>query len=117
MHSPAPPRIPPHSLPRQPGPEQQRVLGPLPTAHDRVLLSPDGLPWPKPTTNPMRILDRVLDRAAIAKWDPRGEKLDIHAPRPTFATRLARAGLPLSHAQAALGHSAPKLTAQVYTHL
>ncbi len=30
---------------------------------------------------------------------------------------MARAGVPLSHAQAALGHSDPKLTAQVYTHL
>jgi integrase len=97
--------------------QQQRVLGRLPTAHDRVLLSPDGVPWPKPTTNPMRILDRVLDRAGIAKWDPRGEKLDIRALRHTFATRMARAGVPLSHAQAALGHSDPKLTAQVYTHL
>jgi integrase len=97
--------------------EHRHVLGRLPTTHDRVLLSPDGAPWPKPTTNPMRILDRVLDRAGIAKWDPRGEKLDIHALRHTFATRMARAGVPLSHAQAALGHSDPKLTAQVYTHL
>jgi integrase len=97
--------------------QHQRVLGRLPTAHDRVLLSPEGVPWPKPTTNPMRILDRVLDRAGIAKWDPRGEKLDIHALRHTFATRMARAGVPLSQAQAALGHSDPKLTAQVYTHL
>jgi hypothetical protein len=54
---------------------------------------------------------------SIAKRDLRGELPDIHALRHTFATSMARAGVPLSHAQAALGHSDPKLTAQVYTHL
>ena len=37
--------------------------------------------------------------------------------RPTFATLLARGGVGLVQAQRLLGHSDPKLTAQVYTHL
>lgn len=65
----------------------------------------------------MRIFDRVLERAGIAKVAVDGQKLDIHALRHTFISRLARAGTPLAHAQQLAGHSDPKLTAQVYTHL
>ena len=96
---------------------QERVLGRLPNASDRVFLSPEGRPWGWPTTNPMRILDRLLDRAGIAKVDAQGQKLDIHALRTTCATRLARCGVALVITQRWLGHSDPKLTAQHYTHL
>ena len=65
----------------------------------------------------MRILDRLLDRAGIAKVDPQGQKLDIHALRTTCASRMARRGVPLVITQRWLGHSDPKLTAQHYTHL
>lgn len=95
----------------------ESVLGRLPTVQDPVFLTPEGSPLPRPTTNPMRIFDRVLDRAGIAKVNPQGEKLDIHSLRHTFASRLARAGVPLTHAQRLLGHSDPKLTSQIYTHL
>ncbi len=95
----------------------ESVVGRLPNREDRVLLSPEGRPWGRPTTNPMRILDRVLVRAGIPKVDRDGRKLDIHALRHTFASRLARGGVGLVHAQRLLGHSDPKLTAQVYTHL
>jgi integrase len=97
--------------------EQQRVLGRIPRATDNVLLSPDGCTWGRYTTNPMRILDRILKAAGILKHTVDGRKLDIHALRHTFATRLARSGAPLTHAQRLLGHSDPKLTAAVYTHL
>jgi integrase len=96
---------------------QERVLGRLPNASDRVFLSPEGCAWGWPTTNPMRILDRLLDRAGIAKVDAQGQKLDIHALRTTCASRMARRGVPLVIAQRWLGHSDPKLTAQHYTHL
>ena len=59
----------------------------------------------------------VLDRAGIPVVDARGEKLDVHALRYTAATRMARNGVPLAVAQRLLGHSDPKLTAQVYTQL
>jgi integrase len=96
---------------------QERLYGRLPNAADLVLLSPEGMPWGRPSNNPMRILDRVLRRAGIAKVDALGEKLDLHALRHTFATRLARSGAALMHTQRLLGHSDPKLTAQVYSHL
>jgi site-specific recombinase XerD len=47
----------------------------------------------------------------------KGRKLDVHAMRHCFATRLARSGAPLVQAQQLLGHSDPNLTARVYSHL
>ena len=95
----------------------ESVFGRLPTVQDCVFLTPEGADLPRPTTNPMRIFDRLLDRAGMAKIDPQGQKLDLHALRHTFASRLARSGVGLVHAQRLLGHSDPKLTAGIYTHL
>lgn len=53
----------------------------------------------------------------LPKFDERGDKIDIHALRHTIASRLARNGVGLSQAQKLLGHSDPKLTAAIYTHL
>ena len=39
----------------------------------------------------------------------------MHALRTTFGTLLSRGGVPLRTAQAAMRHSDPKLTANVYT--
>ena len=93
------------------------VLGRVPTVLEQVFLTPEGAGWPWHTANVMRILDRVLERAGIPRVDVEGRKLDIHALRHTAATRLARAGAPLMHTQRILGHSDPKLTAAVYSHL
>jgi integrase len=84
---------------------------------DRVFLSPGGAQWGTPTVNAMRIFDRTLEAAAIDRVDARGRKLDVHALRHTFASRLVRNGVGLAHAQRLLGHADPKLTARVYTHL
>jgi site-specific recombinase XerD len=65
----------------------------------------------------MRIFDRTLVRAGIERVNVDGRKLDIHALRHTFGSRLARRGVGLVQVQRLLGHSDPKLTAQVYTHL
>ncbi len=61
------------------------------------------------------MLDRDLKAAGIAKRDDRGRTLDIHALRHTFGTHLSRAGVPLRTTQAAMRHSSPVLTANVYT--
>lgn len=96
---------------------QETLLRRLPNVEDAVFLSPEGRVWSWSTTNPMRILDRLLDRAGIAKVDTQGQKLDIHALRTTCASRMARRGVPLAICQRWLGHSDPKLTAQHYTDL
>jgi integrase len=67
---------------------------------------PDGL---------VRIFDRDLKLAGIAKRDDSGRTLDIHALRTTFGTLLSKGGVPLRTAQAAMRHSDPSLTANVYT--
>jgi integrase len=82
-----------------------------------VFLSPEGKPWSRSTNNAMRVFDRVLEAAKIPRVDERGLKLDIHALRHTFATRCARSGVGLVQAQHLLGHSDPKLTAKIYSHL
>lgn len=95
----------------------QQILGRIPTIADRVLLSPRGSALSVGTNNPMRIFDRVLVRAQIERVDAQGRYVVIHALRHSFATRLERAGVSLTHAQRLMGHSDPKLTAQIYTHL
>lgn len=62
-----------------------------------------------------RILDRDLAAAGISKRDERGRVVDVHALRVTFGTHLCAAGVPLRTAQAAMRHSKPELTANIYT--
>ena len=85
-----------------------------------VLTVPTGL---------RKILDRDLVAAGIArmvtdeetgkqridKRDDRGRTIDVHALRHTFGTWLSKGGVPLRTAQAAMRHSTPTLTANVYT--
>src|SRR5205085_2555244 len=66
-------------------------------------------------TSLIRILDRDLQAADIAKRDERGRVMDVHAMRTTFGTHLSKAGVSLRTAQAAMRHSKPELTANVYT--
>ncbi len=77
-------------------------------------LAPDELLFVVPSSL-LRVLDRDLKAAGIAKRDDRGRTLDIHALRHTFGTHLSQAGVPLRTAQAAMRHSSPILTANVYT--
>lgn len=93
------------------------VLGRKPVPSDPIFLTPLGEIWAHATCNAMRIFDRVLAAAGIEKLDPTGHKVDIHALRHTFGTRLLRAGAGLIQVQKLLGHSDPKLTAQTYSHL
>ena len=93
------------------------VYGRLPSAPDPIFLSPAGKPWTHSTQNALRDFNRLLSLAGIPKRDARGCVVDIHCLRHTFASRLARAGVGLVHAQKLLGHSDPKLTSAIYTHL
>jgi len=92
---------------------------PAALASDEPLFDvPDGL---------IRIFDRDLVFAGLAriekrggkeiviKTDDRGRTIDVHALRHTFGTHLSKAGVPLRTAQAAMRHSDPSLTANVYT--
>ena len=66
-------------------------------------------------TGLVRILDRDLTLAGIPKRDDRGRTIDVHALRMTFGTHLSKGGVPLRTAQAAMRHSDPSLTANIYT--
>jgi integrase len=89
--------------------DARRNHGPVPArlpAEAPLFYMPTGL---------NRIFDRDLAVAGIAKRDERGRVVDVHALRVTFGTHLAIAGVPLRTAQAAMRHSKPELTANVYT--
>jgi len=89
--------------------QARRRAEPIPTrlpGDSSVFVVPSGL---------VRIFDRDLKLAGIAKRDDRGRTLDIHALRTTFGTLLSKGGVPLRTAQAAMRHSDPSLTANVYT--
>jgi len=58
-----------------------------------------------------------LAAAGIPGEDLSGRRVDLHALRHTFATRLEAAGVSLTRAQDLLRHSDPRLTAGIYTHL
>ena len=62
-----------------------------------------------------KILNKDLEFANIPKFDSRGHVVDVHALRHTFGTHLSVGGVPLRTAQAAMRHSDPKLTANIYT--
>jgi integrase len=63
----------------------------------------------------VKILDRDLKAAGIAKIDDRGRTLDVHALRHSFGTLLSRGGVAPRTAQAAMRHSSIDLTMNVYT--
>ncbi len=75
-------------------------------ADSAVFVVPDAL---------VKILKRDLKAAGIADKDDRGRVLDVHALRTSFGTLLSAGGVSLRTAQAAMRHSDPKLTANVYT--
>lgn len=77
-------------------------------------LSPDALLFNIPS-GLIRIPDRDLQAAGIAKRDDRNRVVDIHAMRTTFGTHLSKGGVSLRTAQEAMRHSKPELTANLYT--
>jgi integrase len=63
----------------------------------------------------VKILDRDLRFAGIAKRDDRGRTACVHSLRHTFATLMSRGGVAPRVAQAAMRHSTIDLTMRVYT--
>ncbi|MGA2265326.1 MAG: site-specific integrase [Phycisphaerae bacterium] len=65
----------------------------------------------------VRIFDRDLAAAGIAKTDVDGKTVDVHSLRHTFATLLSKAGVVPRMAQELMRHSDIRLTMNTYTHL
>jgi len=94
----------------------------LKAAQDAAKRDGEPVPMALPASTPVftvptalaSILDRDLVAAGIAKRDGRGWTVDVHALRTTFGTLLSKGGVPLRTAQAAMRHSDPSLTANVY---
>ena len=80
---------------------------------------PARLPMDMPLFNVpaglLRILNRDLKAAGIAKADERGRVICIHALRMTFGTLMSKGGVAPRTAQAAMRHASLDMTMQVYT--
>lgn len=63
----------------------------------------------------LRALREDLTAARIPFVDEFGRRLDLHATRKTFNTRMATNGVPTRAAMHAMRHSEEQLTTQVYT--
>ena len=63
----------------------------------------------------VRILNRDLRTAGIAKRDECGRTIDVHALRTSFGTLLSKGGVTPRTAQATMRHSKIDLTMNVYT--
>ncbi len=63
----------------------------------------------------VKILNRDLLAAGIAKRDERGRTIDVHALRTSFGTLLSKGGVTPRTAQAAMRHSTINLTMNAYT--
>ncbi len=94
-----------------------RVYGRIPHTSDPIFLTPKGANWEGNRPNAYRSLLRLLRAAEIPREDEQERRINIHALRHTNGTLLALAGVGLIQTQKLLGHSDPKLTAGIYTHL
>ena len=63
----------------------------------------------------VKVLNRDLAAAGIAKIDDRGRTIDVHALRHSFGSLLSAGGVAPRTAQAAMRHSSIDLTMNVYT--
>ena len=85
------------------------------SANRKLTFSSAAEPLFSVPTGLVRILNRDLQAAGIAKTDERGRTLDVHSLRHTFATLLSKGGVAPRTAQAALRHSTVELTMNTYT--
>jgi integrase len=97
--------------------ERLRATRPGAGPGDSIFLGPAGRPIAENTTRARWRFRQILKRASIEAVDHQGVSVVIHSTRHTFASELGRAGVGLTQAQHLLGHSDPKLTAAIYTHL
>ena len=91
------------------------ALGRIPKVSDPIFLTPKGCSWVGQNRNALRMFQEVCARASIEVRGEDGTKLDIHALRVTFCTRLALAGVPIQVAQSLMGHQSVEMTANIYT--
>lgn len=94
---------------------RERGSWPLPSSP--VFASRLGVPWVRSKGVFHKWFGEMLRKAGIPKRDERGRIVCVHALRHTFATRLARAGVPIAQAQVLTGHKTVSMLLGVYTDL
>jgi Phage integrase family len=99
--------------------EQPRPLHPELVAELQKLkaagkLKPEDLVFPE-RVPPMKVIRADFKAAGIHLTDERGHRVDFHALRTTYITRLQRAGVPPREAMELARHSDMRLTMKTYT--
>lgn len=95
-----------------------RTTGRIPRGADTVLLTPLGMPWGEQgLSNFRRWLYRAYEDARIPRIDEHGERLHVHALRHTWATRMARKGVPIQETKVLGGWKTLEVLSRIYTHL
>ena len=77
-------------------------------------VTPEALVFPE-RVPVMKVVHQDFKAAGIPQVDERGHKVDFHALRMTFITRLQRAGVSPREAMELARHSDMRLTMKVYT--
>ncbi len=95
----------------------RRLRGREPEPGEPIFLAPAGKSIMGNETRARWRFRQVLKRAGIERVDAHGRRATIHGLRHSFCSMLARAGVGLVQAQQLMGHSDPRLTSAIYTHL
>lgn len=97
--------------------EHVRLMGKRPDRADRIFLGRFGGPHACGAFAFRTWFFRMLKRAGIPRVDETGGHVHLHAMRHTFATRLARAGVPPQTAKLLTRHKSERVLMAVYTHM
>lgn len=98
--------------------EIARRAGAEPEPGAVIFLASSGRPFGAGGINRFREwLYRAMGKAGIPKRDAAGRVFHVHALRHTFATRLARAGIPVQTCAALTGHRTVEILLTIYTHV
>ena len=98
----------------QPRPLHPELVAELQTVKADGKVTPEAMVFPE-RVPVMKVIHQDFKAAGIHHVDERGHKVDFHALRMTFITRLQRAGVSPREAMELARHSDMRLTMKVYT--
>ena len=98
----------------QPRPLHPELVAELQTVKAAGKVTPEAMVFPE-RVPVMKVIHQDFKASGIPYVDERGHKVDFHALRMTFITRLQRAGVSPREAMELARHSDMRLTMKVYT--
>jgi integrase len=90
--------------------------GRAPVSAEPIYLTSEGCEVLGNRENVLRFLHDAMARAGVPKVDPVRGRASLHSLRHTFCSMMSRANVPITQAQALMGHASVELTASRYCH-